>query len=198
MKVTMESSSLMSLKDHNISHFIMGLMFLLIGPAIAFLFGTADLVVLGFGALFSLVGLWILISTKLVSISLDKGMGRASFSLRSLLKNEHKEIAISDIKGLTLQKDIVGSSKGKSSRQFSLTFVLGGGTELPFEFGSVAGTMDVLTSPEEGIRKKAQQVSEFLGVPLKLIGPPSASEAISAIKDAITAGMKRAKNDSLE
>jgi hypothetical protein len=198
MKLAMESGSLMSLKDYNASHFMGGLIFLLIGPFIAFFFGTAELLVLGIGAIFSFVGLWLVISTKLVSISLDKGMNRARFSLRSILKNEKKEVPLSDIKGLTLQKEIVRSSNGKSRRQFSLAFVLADGEELPFEFGSVSGTMDVLTSPEEGIRKQAQQVAGFLGVPLKRIGPPSTSESLSMIKDAMTKGMEGAKKGTLE
>lgn len=197
MKITLESPSLMTLKDYNISHFLGGLLFFVIGLGITLLAGASgNLLPLAIGVIFGLIGLWLLISTKLVNISLDKGMNRAKFSLRSILKNEFKEIPLHEIKGLVLEKEIRRSSKGKKRRQFSLRFVLGSGTELPFEFGSVAGTMDVLTSPEENIRKQAQQVSEFLGVSLKEVGPPSTSKTISAVKDAIAAGMKKTKKNS--
>jgi hypothetical protein len=174
MKTTLESSSLMTLKDYNISHFLGGVLFFVVGFFIAFFFDAdGNLVVPAIGVIFALVGIWLLVSTKLVSISLDKAMNKAKFSLRSILKNESKEITLQQIKSLILEKEIRRSSKGKSRRQFSLRFVLDSGEEMPFEFGSVAGTMDVLTSPEEKIRKQAQQVAEFLGVNLKEIGPPS-------------------------
>jgi hypothetical protein len=193
MKITLERPSLMALKDYNISHFIGGILLIVVGVFIAFFLASGGLVVLAIGGVSALIGLWLLVSTKLVSISLDKGMNRAKFSLRSILKNESREVALEDIKSLTLEKEIRRSSKGKKRRQFSLIFVLGNGEELPFEFGSLAGTMDVLTSPEEKIRKQAQRVSEFLGVPLKQVGPPSTAETISAVKDAITAGMEKTK-----
>jgi hypothetical protein len=78
----------------------------------------------------------------------------------------------------------------------SLLFILENGEEMDFEFGSVAGTMDILTSPEERIRKQAKEVSDFLEVPLKKIGPPSTSETISAVKDAITSTIEKAKKSS--
>jgi hypothetical protein len=194
MKLNQESSSLLTLKDYNISQFVFGILFVIIGIAIAvFLANGEYLMAIAFGVVFALSGLWMLISTKLVSISLDKGLGRAKFSLRSILKNKSRELSIQQIKSLTLMKEIDNSSKGNMRRQFTLRFVLDNGEEIPFEFGSLTGGMDVLTSPEANIRKQAQQVAEFLGVPLKRVGPPSTSEVLSTIKDVLTTQLDKSK-----
>jgi hypothetical protein len=196
MKVSQESTSLMTLKDYNATQFLAGLVFFAVGAAIIWFVVLAQppekqLLLLAFNAIFILAGLGLILWTKLVSISLDKGSGKARFSLWSIIKRESREVEIRLIKGITLVKELRRGSKGSTRRQFIINFVLEGGEEIPFEFGSLSGGMDVLTNPEEGIRNKAKEVAAFLNVPLKEIGPPSAHETLSAVKDTIMAEMEK-------
>lgn len=209
MKVTRESESRMVLKDHKYSTFAIGAVFLVIGVGVAY-FLSSQGIALAFGAIFALVGLLLMVSTRMVTIVLDKGAGKLSISMRSILKNESSEAEISKIKGVVLQKDI-GTSRtshtdsGRTYQtyqtycQYTLKFVLDAGNELSFDFGKVNMNpsainviSEVVSSPDEGKRKDAQQVADFLDVPLKEVGPASISDAMSAIKEGIAEGMERA------
>ncbi len=194
MKITLESESLMTLKDHNITHFIGGLAFFVLGAGFAYV-SRAEIIGLGFGLLFAVIGLWILATTKLVNLSLDKGMGRAKFSLRSLLKNESRDVSIGEITSLVLEKQILRSRKGNPKRQFTLAFLLESGDRLEFELGTMSGGIDVLVSPDDKMRAEAQKVSDFIGVPLSLEGPPSLHETLSTLKEGIVEGMDTARNE---
>ncbi|MFH1685628.1 MAG: hypothetical protein ABH983_04960 [Candidatus Micrarchaeota archaeon] len=193
MKITTEGSSLMTLKDYNTSHFFGGFIFLAVGivALLAFL-PSGEILPIAFTGIFVLAGLGILASTKLVNITLNKGTSKARFSLWSILKQEAREVSLQTITGITLEKEHL-SSRRSTRRQFIINFVLEGGEALPFEFGSLSGGMDILTNPEEGIRNKAKEVAAFLNVPLKEIGPPSAAETLSAVKDVIMSKMEKHK-----
>lgn len=198
MRVSVSSTSLMTLKDYNLTHFLGALLFFAMGLGVFLMsLPSGEPLPIGIGALFALIGLGILVTTKLVSIKLDKGAGKASFSLWSILKRESREVEIHRIKGITLEKEYLQSSKGETRRQFVIKFSLEGGEQLPFEFGTLSGTMDVLTNPEEGIRSKAKEVAGFLGLPYNEVNPPSPADALSAIKDAMTSAMEKKKTDSL-
>jgi len=191
MKITTEGASLMTLKDYNISHFFGGLIFLVAGLVIMLSFlPSGEIVPIAFCGIFVLIGLGILATTKLVSITLNKGLSKAKFSLWSVLKREAKEVSLQSIKGITLEKEYRRSRKA-TRRQFIIYFVLEGGDRLPFEFGSLSGTMDVLTNPEDKIRNQAKEVATFLGVPFDEIAPPSAAETLSAVKDTIMSQIKK-------
>ncbi|MBU0527591.1 hypothetical protein KKE92_03865 [Candidatus Micrarchaeota archaeon] len=193
MKITTEGSSLMALKDYNTSHFFGGFIFLAVGivALLAFL-PSGEILPIAFTGIFVLAGLGILASTKLVNITLNKGTSKARFSLWSIIKQEAREVSLQTITGITLEKEHI-SSRRSTRRQFIINFVLEGGEALPFEFGSLSGGMDILTNPEEGIRNKAKEVAAFLNVPLKEIGPPSAAETLSAVKDVIMSKMEKHK-----
>ncbi len=195
MKITTEGSSLMALKDYNASHFFGGLIFLVVGivALLAFL-PSGEILPIAFTGIFVLAGLGILASTKLVNITLNKGTSKARFSLWSIIKQEAREVSLQTITGITLEKEHI-SSRRSTRRQFIINFVLEGGEALPFEFGSLSGGMDILTNPEEGIRNKAKEVAKFLNVPLKEIGPPSAAETLSAVKDVIMSKMEKHRQD---
>ena len=73
-----------------------------------------------------------------------------------------------------------------------MIFALKNGEETSLEFGRVsAGIMDVLSSPNE--KSESKQISDFIGVGLKEVLPPTASEALSAIKEGIAEGISRSQ-----
>ena len=210
MKISFDSTSRMVLKDHNITSFFGGLAFTIVGLVIVtYSFSSGwytssskspdpmgTLFGILFGAIFTIVGLYLLVTTKIITATLDKTADKGAFSFQGLLKRESKEIELSDIKELVLQKFITTSSpsKGGSRTYFNyiLMFALKSGDEIPLEFGKVtSGLMDVLASPDENKKKEAQQVADFVGVSMRFVGPPSITDAFSAIKEGIAEGMVR-------
>jgi hypothetical protein len=92
-----------------------------------------------------------------------------------------------------------GSARGFAStsstttyHRFILVFVTNQNEEIPFDFGKIKiGLMNMLTSPEEKIRRKAQEVADFLSVPMDVAAPPSASQVLGAIRDGIAGRLQR-------
>lgn len=204
MKIIQESESRMVLKDHRYSMFAGGAVFLFIGVGVAYFLSSQGMVPLAFGVIFALVGLFIILNTRMVTAVLDKGHGRLSISMRSVLKGESREEEIGKVRGVVLQKDVEVShssrrSSGGTYYRYTLKFLLEGGSELSLDFGRVgmgSGTMSIIgglaASPDERKHRDAKQVADFLGVPLKEMGPPPVSDVLSAIKEGIAEGMERA------
>jgi hypothetical protein len=191
MKIASEGSR-MVLKDNNISVFLMGLVFLIIGIGVIVALGPVSLLLVAFGAVFALAGLYMLWTTKIVTIALDKGSGNGSVSLRGIVRKESREFPLRKVRLVKLKKSIRRSSKGGTSYEYTISFVLEGGEELPFELGTVsAGLTDVLVSPDEKKKEQAKTVADFLGVPMKFEDAPGLMEALGAIKEGIAEGMER-------
>ena len=136
MKMSVESSR-MVLKDNNITGFIAGLVFLAIGVAIAVFLYSESLIAAGVGVLFALAGLYIVLTTRIVTAVLDKAAGKASFSFQGVLKREKREVELRRMKEVVLSKTARSSSKGGTTYEYIITFALDGGEEIPLEFGSV-------------------------------------------------------------
>ncbi len=195
MKIVQEGPGRMVLKDYNISQFIVGLLSIAVGVGIILFLGSpANMQVYVFGAIFALVGLFVLFTTKIINITLEKA-GRCRFSTRGLISGESSECNADEIKELRLEKISVASSKGRTEYRYTITFVLKNGRELCFEFGTVPATsvMDVISSPHEKKRAEAKQIADFLGIPLVVIGPPSTGEILGMVKQTIDKQMESFK-----
>jgi hypothetical protein len=82
-------------------------------------------------------------------------------------------------------RGFASTSSTTTYHQFILVFVTDQNEEIPFDFGKVrVGLMNMLTSPEEKIRRNAQEVANFLNVPMDA-ATPSASDVIGAIRAGI-------------
>lgn len=196
MKITQEGPGRMVLKDYNVSHFILGLVFAAAGIGIILFLGSpANIMIYVFGGIFALSGLWVLATTKIVNITLERA-GRCTFSMRKLTGGESSECSAGDIKELRLEKTYRTSRKGGTKYQYALDFVLKTGQELRFEFGTVsAGIMDVMRSPHEQKREAAKQIADFLGVPFTEAGPPSTAETLGMMKSTIQEQMEKARKE---
>jgi len=193
MKITIENASVMKLRDNNFTGFIMGAVLFLVGAAIL-VFLPKDILPMAVGAVFALLGLYLFFTTKIVNVVLDKGSGKFSLSLRGILGGGAREMELSRITGLILQKSISTSrsSKGNSSTNYDYTlkFVTDSKEEIPLEFGRVsAGLTDMIVSPDEAKRRDAKKVADFLGVQIKEVWPPSVGEMMGMIKSSIDSQM---------
>ncbi len=199
MKITQESPSRMVLKDNNITGFIGGLVFMAVGIGLSLLSYSESLIAAGVGVIFALAGLYIVLSTRIVTAVLDKGTGKGTFSFWGVVKRESRDIELARMKELVLAKNARSSSKGGTTYEYIITFALTSGEEIPLELGSVgAGIADVVMSPDEKKKAEANLIAGFLGVPMRFVGAPSVMEALSAIKEGIAEGMERTAKKSGE
>ncbi len=195
MKMTLESPTKMVLADHNYSQFIMGFVFFLIGIAIAILFTSQGIIGIAFGAIFALAGLFVVASTKMITVTFDKGVNKGSLSLKGLIGGGQREFELGRVKKLTLKKHIsTSSSRNGSSTTYNYSVGMGmdDGDEIQFKLANVsAGINTVLVSPDEKQKEFAKKIADFLGVPFEYIPPPSMADVLSSIKEGIEEGMRR-------
>ena len=159
------------------------------------------------GLAFMGAGVFILFRIRRVTIELDRSAGTVHILLEGLKSKEERSLGMAQVQNLLLRKVIQthtmrssgGSGRGFGStsstttyHQFILVFVTDRNEEIPFAFGKVkVGLMSMLTTPEEKIRRKAQEVAEFLNVPLREAGPPSASQVLGALRDGFAARFQK-------
>lgn len=151
MKVSQENPGELLLKDNNISGFIGGIFFAAIGGGLTYVMlgaGDAPFWAPIIGLVFVALGLWIILSTKIVTIKLSKA-GMCNFSTWSVLSRKARDVPRSSIKGLRLDRFLHSKHGGRHSSsthyQYALVFLLDSGSELPFEFGKVnIGLMDLV------------------------------------------------------
>lgn len=183
MKIIKEGQGLMVLKDNNYSHYLGGLVFFAVGLLVVFA-ANGNLMAVGIGALFAIIGVYIFISNKAIEARIDKISSKFSVSMSSLLKGrEYKEFSLGQVKELVLRCFIDRGSKGSSYYQFALDFKIDTGEVISLEFGRVgAGLMDAFSNPREKKRMEAKQVAVFLGLPLKEESPLSLGDMMNLMK----------------
>ena len=184
------------MKDNNYTSFFGGIVLIIIGVGAAYLFIKQSLIAAAICGIFVVVGIYMLATTKIVTIILDKATNRGTISLRGLMGSGTREMGLSKIKKVGLKKivKVTHSSKGgsKTSYEYIVSFVMDTGEELPFELATVSASItDVLTSPDEKQKNAAKQIADFLGVQMEFTGPPSIKETLTAIKEGISEGIKR-------
>jgi hypothetical protein len=175
-----------------------------LGLFIACLLARHGVVPILVGLAFMGAGAFILFRIRRVTIELDKAAGTVHILLEGLKSKEERNLGMAQVQKLLLRKVIqtqttrTRSSTGGSSsstttyHQFILVFVTDQNEEIPFDFGKVKiGLMNMLTTPEEKIRRNAQAVAEFLNVPLTAAGPASVSQVLGAIRDGFAARFQK-------
>lgn len=180
MRIKQEGNR-MILKNYNIQRFIFGFIFAAIGIS-TILYSVlkhkpilAQIIVIICGSIFALVGILVILMTKMVTIVLEKG-NKCSFLVRTLIGKELKECNVSEIKELRLERfytlsegqRVQGVSFSFLRYYYVLNFVLKNGQELRFEFGSTSS----INTLSETKKIEARMIAGFLGVPLVEINPP--------------------------
>jgi hypothetical protein len=80
----------------------------------------AQIIVVICGSIFAIVGILVILTTKMVTIVLEKG-NKYSFLVRTLIGKELKECNVGEIKELDL-KDFIPCRKAKGFKEFLLVF----------------------------------------------------------------------------
>ncbi len=204
MKITLENPSRMVLIDHNYMMYIFGAAFFLIGAYFGYSYMSTSLMTAGAGGLFALIGIAIVATSKMLTITLDKATGKGTIALKGIIGGGSRDIELSKVKKLTLRKQTrttytssrsssgVSFGSGMSSGMriefdYTIGFVMDTGEELPFKLANISsGVNNVLISPDEKEMNFAKQIADFLGVQLEFVAPPSMGQPISSITQGIS------------
>lgn len=191
MKITLETPMKMVITDKNYTSFLMGIVFILAGGWYAVSFGLQNVVPFVISIGFALVGVYMVATTKLVTIILDKLSDKGTINFHSILKQETKEFAISKIKKLNFRSVLEinhtmhhGSERTNRYYHYLLEFELDAGEVLSIDFGKAsANAIHLFTSsPQEKKIQEATEIAEFLGLPLNEIKTTPPSEDVFKIK----------------
>lgn len=197
----------MVLRDNKQTTFLSAGAVIAMGLLIACLFARHSVIPIFVGLAFMGAGALILFKTRRVTIELDKTAGTIHILLQGLKSKEERDLGMAEVQKVLLRKRIEthtmrstgGSSRGFAStsstttyHRFILVFVTNQNEEIPFDFGKIKiGLMNMLTSPEEKIRQKAQEVANFLNVPMDVAAPPSASDVVGALRNTIVGRLQK-------
>jgi hypothetical protein len=204
MTIITENPSKMVLRDKKHTAFLSACGVMAMGLLITILLARHGVVPIIVGIAFMGAGAFILFRIRRVTIELDRAAGTVHILLEGLKSKEERNLAMAQIQKVLLRKLIethtMRSSSGRgfastssttTYHRFILGFVTDRNEEIPFDFGKVkVGLMNMLTSPEEKIRQKAQEVANFLNVPLDA-ATPSAGDVIGAIRNTIAARFQK-------
>jgi hypothetical protein len=169
MKILKDEQDLLILRESNTGAFIVGTIFFLVG----FISIFQDLVLLGI--LIALFGVLIIVTTKTVTISLDKSTNKLSFLRKGLIGQSHQEYALDQIKEIEMSRNYSFSeTKNVGRYSYRLAFVLKNGEVV---FFNSRDTSPFIT-PQ---RRTGSKVANFLGVPFREEGIPTFRKAPSTV-----------------
>ena len=204
MTINTENPSKMVLQDKKLTAYLTAGGAVVFGLLIACLLVRHGIIPILVGLAFMGAGVFMLFKLRRVTIELDKTAGTIHILLQGLKSKEERKLGMAQVTKLLLRKLIQtqttrttnsrggGSSSTTTYHQFILVLVTDQNEEIPFDFGKVKiGLMNMLTSPEEKIRRNAQEVANFLNVPLDA-AVPSTSDVLGAIRDGIAGRFQKA------
>lgn len=181
MKIIKEDQNLMVIKDRNIFAFLIGAVFMLVGLLVILkpnLF--SDQPPFWLGLVMALVGGFVILFAKAITVILDKTSSKILVAEKALLSRNTKEYGFDQIVKIELQKNYNTSRKGGGGF-YKLAFVLNDGKQITLSVASgVVMGMEIIPGKEKGAR-----IAKFLNVPFEERRPPTVSEAISAIQTGI-------------
>ena len=129
------SKQTLVIKRYNAGAWVIGLVLIAIGLTGAFATQIQDLIPrIGMGVM-GLVGIYVFLTSPLITIILDKGLNKFTFKQFSLISRKKEEMPLSDIKSFRFYKRMRSSSfnKHNSGSEIALyipVFVLKDNTEL--------------------------------------------------------------------
>jgi hypothetical protein len=180
MTIKIENASRMVLRDDKQQRFTAAWMLVVGGLILTFIVSHFIVVPMFAGLGLAGVGVFILFTTKRLTIELDKATGRIHVRLDGLKQKEEKDLGMAQITKVVLrrlmQTSTVSASRGlahaRNYYQFTLVFVIDQTVELPFDFGHVAcGITNLILSPDQRMREDAAQIARFIGAPLEVAQP---------------------------
>ena len=185
MKITGESTDVLTLKDSGFLGFLVGTVFVVISALLVFAFHPWDssqaATALIFPAVFLVIGLVLLIVTKRRVTVFDKTQNMAHFTVSGIFGSTHNQIALVDIVRIELRerrKTTLNAGNVSPKEQYRLVLVMKDGTEMfidSMRTRNVSMTQMALDATSKfGVGREqvvGQKIASFLGVPFQNVSP---------------------------
>jgi hypothetical protein len=177
MTIKTENPSKMVLKDDQHQRFILAYWLVIGGQLFTLLLSHYIMVPLFAGLGLIGLGLFILLTTRSVTVELDKTTGRVHVLLEGARRREERDLGMGEIHKVVLRKLMQtsstslthGLSSARNYYQFTLIFVTDQATELPFDFGKAGcGVTSLILPPDQRKREEAARIAQFIGAPLEV------------------------------
>jgi len=177
MTIKIENPSRMVLRDDKHQRYLTAWTLVAGGLILTFLLSRYIVVPMFAGLGLASIGVFILLTTRRVTIELDKASGRIHVLLEGVKRKEEQDLGMGQISKVVLRKLMQtstasaprGLASARNYYQFTLIFVIDQKGELPFDFGKVScGITNLILSPDEQMQEDAAQIARFIGAPLEV------------------------------
>jgi hypothetical protein len=177
MTIQIENASKMVLRDDKHQRFVTAWLLVAGGLVLTFLVSRYIIVPMFAGLGLAAVGAFILLTTRRVTVVLDKTAGRIHVVFEGFKRKEERDLGMGQISKVVLRKlmqtSAVAAPRGLATArnyyQFTLVLVVDQKGELPFDFGQVeCGITNLILSPDDQKREDAAQIASFIGAPLEV------------------------------
>ena len=195
MKIIQETSSQMVLKQSGLGASIFGVLFFIIGLGVFVFFSRQNIMAARLiGGVFALVGVFVFVTAKTITITIDKAQNKCNFFSVTLIGKKSQDVALDQIKEVSLEEKITNNSNSNGSQNqinYTIVFYLQDGEGIPIPIGSSTDSISINGLPMGEMlgRNKnivfCNKIAAFIGVPFADRRPPSFTEAVGSVVDSI-------------
>jgi hypothetical protein len=201
MKILRETQTQLILKQTSFQAIIWGLFSAAIGGSILLFIShnhnQNTLIVILFGLAFALAGIWMIVTAKFITITIDKTQNQFTFQAASILGKKQQSLALNQIKEVVIEEYISrnpNSAGPRNQLNFTLVFYLQDGEGIPIPLNASGTTVSFNGIPFGGFffgRNKniimGNKIASFIGVPFVDRRPPTVGEIVQDVTQEINA-----------
>jgi hypothetical protein len=142
------------------------------------------------GGIFALVGVFMVITAKSLTVTIDKTQNKCNFFTVTLIGKKSQDVVLDQIKEVSLEETVThntSSSGSENQINYTLVFYLQDGEGIPISISGSSGSFSVNGLPMEEMigRNKnvilGNKIAAFISVPFVDRRPPSLTDAIESV-----------------
>lgn len=175
MQLEQENETQLVLKQSGLSNMLYGLLFVGMGTIVVIAANQNVLIARLFGGLCVIVGILVVVTSKFITIIIDKAQNQLEYLTNNLLGKKINTVDLKQIKEVSLEEFVSDSSgaRGRSTRiSYYLVFNLQDGEGISILMGGDSGGITVNGVPLGGFKAGrnqnvvlANKIASFIGVP---------------------------------
>lgn len=209
MKIVQETQAILVLKQKNYVGIFIGILLFAIGVCLLISQGVKDIKMLVISIIFILISLLVVVSTKFITLIIDKTSKRITITSKGLMRHSSQNIAIDQVKEVAIEESVTlvrtNNSSTTNSGTFNLSssnpgmrkqvnyvliFYLKDGQGIPVQIDSPASfSVGGLPIGDYLVRNKiielGNKIANFIAVPFKDNRPPTVNEVITGVVNTV-------------
>jgi hypothetical protein len=204
MKITIETQSLMVIKEGRIFVYVLSAVFTAAGLVVIFFpsFFTNN-PPLWSGIVAVLAGILVVFLNKSINVKLDKSVDKFSMLKKSLIGKHSEEYSLSQIKEVEIRQMYYQGARTRNSREgesgyyYELSIIMNNNQRILLNPGARNIQRGISFSrPKEQVI--GEKIANFLGVPFQERRPPTVGEVFSEIRNVAQQQIEKTSGDKNE